>query len=67
MTLKQEASQMINTMPDDSVCILIELMKRMIPSKGKTSSERNVSEYYGVLHMNVDGLNLQKELRDELL
>jgi len=65
MTIRQEANQMINTMPEDSVRILVELMQKMMPRPAALSHKGNISKYYGSMHIEQDGLELQKGLRDE--
>ncbi|MDY6357087.1 MAG: hypothetical protein SPL59_07655 [Catonella sp.] len=65
MTIRQEANQMIDTMPEDSVRILVELMQRMIPENGAPMHTGNISQYYGSMHIKHDGLELQRAMRDE--
>lgn len=65
MTLKQEANNMINIMPEDSLRILVELMQKMLPQSESHSTKGNIAQYYGSMHIEKDGLALQKELRDE--
>lgn len=67
MTLKQEANRMINVMPEDTLRILVELMQKMVPQSSNIAqtARGNISQYYGSMQIKKDGLELQKELRDE--
>ena len=40
MTVQQEAISLIDTLPEDSVKVLIELIKRMTPNQSKPRSSK---------------------------
>ena len=42
MTVQQEAISLIDTLPEDSVKVLIELIKRMTPNQSKPRSSRKI-------------------------
>ena len=41
MTVQQEAIRIINSMPDDTVNILVELLKRMMPDRSMSVDSRD--------------------------
>lgn len=53
MTLKQEANQMINVMPEDTLRILVELMQKMVPQSSNIAqtARGNISQYYGSMQI----------------
>ena len=40
MTARQEAYQLINALPDDSVSLLVELLKKMLPAASSTAEAK---------------------------
>ena len=44
MTVQQEAIRMINSMPDDTVGILVELLKRMMANDSRFDDRRAAGE-----------------------
>ena len=40
MTVQQEAIRMINSMPDDTVSVLVEFLKRMMDNEGHSEGHR---------------------------
>lgn len=52
MTLRQEANQMINVMPEDTLRILVELMQKMVPQSNAAQAVKgNISQYYGSMQI----------------
>ena len=46
MTVQQEAIRMINNMPDDTVGILVELLKRMMANDSRFDDRRAAGEMW---------------------
>lgn len=58
MTLRQEANQMINVMPEDTLRILVELMQKMVPQSNAAQAVKgNISQYYGSMQIGKDSDN----------